>query len=250
MPLLARRRRVIAVDTLGLGNSDDPPAGFRIEDHARNIVSLCDALSISKADILGTATGARIAAEIAAQWPQRVRRLVLLGMPYFDSEKERADCIAARINKQDAWKPGIYALEKAESGASPAAPQAIADYNADVVRAGRRLHEYAVVSHSYREAVRLPLIQASTLVIGFAGSTLQGFHNRPHELCARIPQGRVELLNVDSADQVLSADSCRAGRDASEERISNPRDAAALLVITYGNRAEALAQIVLNFLDG
>ena len=90
IPRLAQSYRVIAMDTLGHGNSDNPPGGisaykdykvddFTIEDHADNIVSFLDALDINKASLVGHHGGATLAAEVAASYPDRVDKLVLSG---------------------------------------------------------------------------------------------------------------------------------------------------------------------------
>src|SRR5579862_94804 len=62
IPTLARTRRVIAMDTLGFGNSDPAPACYKqIGDYARNVVHFLDAMGIERADVLGTFTGSLIA---------------------------------------------------------------------------------------------------------------------------------------------------------------------------------------------
>ena len=89
LPLVARSRRVIAMDTLGFGNSDLAPPDFTLADYAESVVHFLDALGIEKTDIWGSMTGAMIAIELAIRWPQRVRRLVLMGVPIFLTLEER-----------------------------------------------------------------------------------------------------------------------------------------------------------------
>jgi pimeloyl-ACP methyl ester carboxylesterase len=79
MPLLAPHFRVIAVDTPGYGNSDPVPGSPTIEAMAHSMVSMLDAMALPKAHILGLHTGNKIAAAMAAQWPDRVGRVVLAG---------------------------------------------------------------------------------------------------------------------------------------------------------------------------
>lgn len=79
MPLLAPQFRVIALDTPGYGNSEPVPGTVRIESMAESVVALLDALQLPKAHLLGLHTGNKIAAALAAAWPQRVDRLVLAG---------------------------------------------------------------------------------------------------------------------------------------------------------------------------
>src|ERR1041385_7441565 len=68
--------RVIAIDTLGFGNSDSAPNHFTIADYARNVVSAMDGLGIRRAHIFGDHTGAAIAVETAIGFPDRVDRVI------------------------------------------------------------------------------------------------------------------------------------------------------------------------------
>ncbi len=79
MPLLAAHFRVIALDTPGYGNSDPVPGTPSIKAMAHSVVALLDALSLPRAHLLGLHTGNKIAAALAAAWPDRVDRLVLAG---------------------------------------------------------------------------------------------------------------------------------------------------------------------------
>ncbi len=87
IPLLAKRYRVFAVDLLGHGPSDRPPAEFTIEDHARSLVHFLDATGVKMASIVGHHVGSRVAVETAATWPERVDRLVLSGCAYYTPEE-------------------------------------------------------------------------------------------------------------------------------------------------------------------
>lgn len=78
-PLLASKFRTIALDTPGYGNSDPLPGEVSIEAMARSVVALLDALELPRAHVLGLHTGNKIAAAMAAQWPDRVDRVVLAG---------------------------------------------------------------------------------------------------------------------------------------------------------------------------
>lgn len=78
-PLLAGRFRTIAVDTPGYGNSDPLPGPVSIDAMAESIVALLDAMELPRAHVLGLHTGNKIAAALAARWPDRVDRVVLAG---------------------------------------------------------------------------------------------------------------------------------------------------------------------------
>jgi pimeloyl-ACP methyl ester carboxylesterase len=71
--------RVIAFDNRGFGLSDKPPAPYDNTAYARLAVALMDSLGLPNAVFIGHSMGGAIAAEVAIQYPQRVRGLVLVG---------------------------------------------------------------------------------------------------------------------------------------------------------------------------
>ncbi len=82
IPLLAPSHAVIAPDTLGFGDSGPLPAGAGMETLAASVIDLLDALAIDAAAVFGLHTGNKIAAAMAAGWPQRVSALMLCGMSH------------------------------------------------------------------------------------------------------------------------------------------------------------------------
>jgi len=87
IPELSKKHHVIAMETLGYGYSDNPPREYEIEDFARSVASFLDALGVEKTNIVGHHTGAVIAVEIAANYPERVEKLVVSGLPLWEPEK-------------------------------------------------------------------------------------------------------------------------------------------------------------------
>jgi pimeloyl-ACP methyl ester carboxylesterase len=87
IPLLANDFQVLALDLPGHGKSLQPRSGYRIEDHAKSVLDFLDVLEIRKVSILGHHVGARIAAEFAAIWPERIDCLVMSGCPWYSSEE-------------------------------------------------------------------------------------------------------------------------------------------------------------------
>jgi pimeloyl-ACP methyl ester carboxylesterase len=90
MPLVSHEYHALAIDSMGHGNSSDPPEEFDIEDFARTTVAALDALGLGKVSLVGHHTGALIAVEIAAVYPQRVDKLILSGCPVYSPEEWRA----------------------------------------------------------------------------------------------------------------------------------------------------------------
>jgi pimeloyl-ACP methyl ester carboxylesterase len=88
-PLGSRGIRAIGVDMPGFGMSDPTPFVPKVEDWAKAIVPVLDALQIPVADVLGHHTGSLLATELALQYPKRFRRLVLNG-PFPITAEERA----------------------------------------------------------------------------------------------------------------------------------------------------------------
>ncbi len=80
MPLLAGEgRRVLALDQRGHGDSERPESGYAIDDFASDTVALLDELGIERATIVGHSLGSISARRVAARFPDRVSRLVLIG---------------------------------------------------------------------------------------------------------------------------------------------------------------------------
>jgi 2-hydroxymuconate-semialdehyde hydrolase len=80
MPELAKQRRVIAPDMLGFGYSERPAnPDYRRDVWVEHAIGVLDALGIEQADLVGNSFGGGIALALAIRYPQRVRRLVLMG---------------------------------------------------------------------------------------------------------------------------------------------------------------------------
>lgn len=80
MPELAQDRRVIAPDMLGFGYTERP-AGvvYNKAVWVQQLKDLFDALNIEQADLVGNSFGGSISLAFAIAYPERVRRLVLMG---------------------------------------------------------------------------------------------------------------------------------------------------------------------------
>jgi pimeloyl-ACP methyl ester carboxylesterase len=75
---LAPNHRVIAIDLRGRGLSDKPPTGYSIEHHCKDILSLMNDQGLQRPVLMGHSLGAFISLVFAAQYPQRVDRLILV----------------------------------------------------------------------------------------------------------------------------------------------------------------------------
>ena len=80
IPRLALDRRVVAMDLPGFGCTPEPAGGERITipRYAEYVNALCDQLGLGEVELVGNSMGGYIAAEVAIQFPVRVKRLVLV----------------------------------------------------------------------------------------------------------------------------------------------------------------------------
>jgi len=78
VPLLSKHYRLLALDYLGVGDSDKPRSGFRytVGEQADLIAGMIEALQVSKVHIIGTSYGGSIALNLAARYPDRVGKVV------------------------------------------------------------------------------------------------------------------------------------------------------------------------------
>lgn len=76
-PEVAADRTVFALDLRGHGETDKPDSGYDQPNVAADVVGALDALGVAACCITGHSWGAAIALRTAADYPQRVRRLVL-----------------------------------------------------------------------------------------------------------------------------------------------------------------------------
>ena len=86
IPPSAENFSVIAMDTLGFGDSEKPSRPSSVEGYGRAVVAFLDALGIERTSIVGHHTGGVVAVEVAATHPDRVNRLVLSGTTCVDEE--------------------------------------------------------------------------------------------------------------------------------------------------------------------
>ncbi len=94
-PHLVSRGRALAPDLPGWGRSDKPDAPYTPEWYGRWLREFLDVRGIASADVVAHSMGAMAAAMLAAENPERVRRLVLVNMP---------------VDGAEAFSPRTYAL--------------------------------------------------------------------------------------------------------------------------------------------
>ncbi|MEM3587136.1 MAG: alpha/beta fold hydrolase [Candidatus Jordarchaeaceae archaeon] len=73
----SKRFKVLIFDNRGAGRTDAPKIDYTIKMFADDTIGLMDALEIEEAHILGYSMGGMIAQELAINYPDRVKKLVL-----------------------------------------------------------------------------------------------------------------------------------------------------------------------------
>jgi pimeloyl-ACP methyl ester carboxylesterase len=119
-----RGRRSLLIDFLGHGYSDKPlDFGYSVEDHARTIVALIDALGLRGCGLVGHSMGGTIAVLVAAARPSTVSLLIMaeagidaggeapLGGQTEDQFAERGfqELLASQAKEADAQPDGLRA---------------------------------------------------------------------------------------------------------------------------------------------
>ncbi len=78
LPRLALTCRVLAVDYVGVGDSEKPESGFRytVEEQAEILAEMIRALGFAKVHLVGASYGGAVALNLAAQHPELVDKVV------------------------------------------------------------------------------------------------------------------------------------------------------------------------------
>ncbi len=79
-PVLARHFQVVDFDVVGTGKSTPTPLGYTLQDWTNDLRNLMDVLEIPRANLHGTSTGGLTALQFASQYPERVMKVVLVGV--------------------------------------------------------------------------------------------------------------------------------------------------------------------------
>lgn len=79
-PVLARHFRIVDFDLVGTGKSTPTPPGYTVQDWTNDLRDLMDLLEIPRAHLHGTSTGGLVALQFAAQYPERVTKMALVGV--------------------------------------------------------------------------------------------------------------------------------------------------------------------------
>ncbi|HET9109454.1 MAG TPA: alpha/beta hydrolase [Ktedonobacterales bacterium] len=99
---------VIAPDLRGRGKSAKPAHGYGVPFHANDVLSLCDHFGLTRVQVVGHSLGAVIGAYLAALYPERVEKLVMIdagGVIPDDTQQ----AISASVNRLGTSYPSLDA---------------------------------------------------------------------------------------------------------------------------------------------
>jgi pimeloyl-ACP methyl ester carboxylesterase len=195
--LLARRFRVLSYDNRGIGESEIPPGPYTVAELTDDAVDVLDAAGVEHAHVLGASLGGMVAQLLAAEHPERVERLVLVGTtPGGAAAYPLPQQTLALMAEAASLAPDVALRRFVENALAPGSPLV------DEVLAYRRRHPpdpagwaaQAAAGASWDVDGRLGRITAPTLVVAGAADAVVDPRNA-QLLADAIPEARLELLD-------------------------------------------------------
>lgn len=163
--------QVIAFDNRGAGQSDKPDVPYSIPMMALDALALMEALEIEQADVVGISMGGRIALELAADHPDRVRKLVLVSTSAAGTGRIRMS-LPMRLMSALIRLPGLRRLDPQPRYAHLRQREAATGY--DGTAQLPRVHAPTLVVHGRRDRT-IPIERAEQLHAGIGGSEFEAF---------------------------------------------------------------------------
>jgi pimeloyl-ACP methyl ester carboxylesterase len=75
------------VDLPGHDQSDIPPRQYRVEDYTKAILDVLDSIGLQQTSFVGSHGGCVVIVDIAVNHPERVKKIVFDGVPYWNLER-------------------------------------------------------------------------------------------------------------------------------------------------------------------
>lgn len=164
LPILAETHHVIAVDTPGYGCSDPVPGQPTIADYAEAVAAVLEDAGVAGVHVGGHHTGAIVAIEMAAAYPELVRSAILSGPVFIDAET-RAKLLPFFV-QWHVQPDGSHFADKWQKFSrwenDPALLQRLV---LDVFRAGEMSEQGHMAVVHYDMEARLPLVRCPGLML-------------------------------------------------------------------------------------
>jgi pimeloyl-ACP methyl ester carboxylesterase/predicted glycosyltransferase len=216
LPYFARHFRVITYDAPGNGRSGRPATGYDFDRCASDALAVMDATGTARASLVCFSRGTYPGMIVAAEHPDRVERLVLIGSPGFSPR--RGPEAFQPLDRYEGWQkfnvnywrqdfPGFAAFFAAQVVAEPHSTKAIEDLTAwtlgttpEILRATLEQWQSRVPIPEVAAAIRVPTLiihgtddrvrpaeRSEELHAAIPGSTFVPFEGAGHGLQVRDP---------------------------------------------------------------
>jgi pimeloyl-ACP methyl ester carboxylesterase len=168
LPILGRRFRAIAMDTVGFGDSYRPAEPFTIELAGRVVAQFLDAMGLQRVHLVGHHTGGVVAVEVAATHPDRVGKLVLSSTPFVDAARRARVAARPPIDEVEHHADGSHLAvlwQRRMAFYPPERPDLLRRFVVDALKVGERQEEGHLAVNRYEMERRFDRLQAPMLVM-------------------------------------------------------------------------------------
>jgi len=199
IPFFSKTYRGIAPDFLGNGDSDPAPFPFQVSDHARTMISFMDCLGIKNAIVVGEHIGGKIGLEMAVTWPERVNKLIMSSIGYYQDDAGKKIKDPPNFRDQVEIKPdGSHLMEWWKRSALWGHPlDIVEDHFIEYVKAGIRGEEVHWAGYNYNPGPKLPLVKCPTLVLSATHDPFYVVAERIHQL---VPKSKIKIIENGPTD--------------------------------------------------
>ena len=200
MAVLAPGVRAIAIDYPSHGMSDHVTIQPTIADYARWVLEVVDALELKTASFLGESGGAVVCIELAAAYPERVDKIVMVNCPWYPDNKTATrnhGVLKSGARPSDAsgfptTRTIVFMLEHDPTHAPMQPTQSWMDrINRAQLEAGRERWQVLDALHQYDMPANVPRVKRPALQL--TGEHFIYVKDHP-EFAARIPGLRQHVI--------------------------------------------------------
>jgi len=166
-----------AFDMLGHGESDKPTRHFNMPDYAQALDDACQLLNIHRGHYVGNSVGACLATEMAASFPDRLDKLVLVGCPVWDplTATQRIKDSEGDYKRDGTSKRRTLAALKERTTFAEPRQEWVDSMNETRAQAGVWVKKLSDALAHYDIRARLPMIQTRATLV------MYGEHDRLRE---------------------------------------------------------------------